>query len=37
VCLAELDKVLAESVTWQDYYDAYVATGMPSGAPIPGR
>ena len=37
VCLAELDNTLAESVTWQDYYDAYVATGMPSGAPVPGQ
>jgi uncharacterized protein YndB with AHSA1/START domain len=37
VCLAELDKTMAESLTWQDYYDAYVASGLPSGAPIPGR
>ena len=35
VCLAGLDQTMAESLTWQDYYDAYVASGLPSGAPIP--
>jgi hypothetical protein len=45
VCLDELAKLLAgrtgggphaESATpWQPRYDAYVATGMPSGADIP--
>jgi uncharacterized protein YndB with AHSA1/START domain len=45
VCLAELDKHVAGVVTagphsdtaqaWQPLYDAYVAEGMPAGAPIP--
>jgi uncharacterized protein YndB with AHSA1/START domain len=47
VCLAELDKHLSGVVTdgphsataepWEPVYDHYVAAGMPSGAPIPGR
>jgi hypothetical protein len=46
VCLAELDKRLAgissagphsqDTLPWQDTYDAHVAAGLPSGAPIPG-
>jgi uncharacterized protein YndB with AHSA1/START domain len=46
VCLAELDKSLAGAELagpdgegaepWQPVYEAYVATGMPSGATIPG-
>jgi len=46
VCLAELDKHLAGEVTggphsataepWREHYDSFVASGMPSGAPIPG-
>lgn len=46
VCLAELDKHIAGQLAegphsagaepWQPYYDAYVAAGMPAGAPIPG-
>ena len=46
VCLAELDKHLAGKLTkgphsdtaepWRPYYEAYLADGMPSGAPIPG-
>jgi|SRR6185437_8656116 len=45
VCLAELDKHLAGEVTdgphsdtaesWREHYDSLVASGMPSGAPIP--
>jgi uncharacterized protein YndB with AHSA1/START domain len=45
VCLAELDKSLAGAATtgphgaqaepWEPLYDAYVAEGMPHGAPIP--
>ncbi|MEJ3658730.1 SRPBCC family protein [Actinomycetes bacterium KLBMP 9759] len=45
VCLAELDKHVegvptdgphsASAQPWQPVYDAYVASGMPSGAPIP--
>jgi hypothetical protein len=47
VCLAELDKHVSGQVAdgphsagaepWEPYYDAYVAAGMPAGAPIPGR
>jgi uncharacterized protein YndB with AHSA1/START domain len=47
VCLGELDKLLAHGVAagphsdtaqaWQPLYDAYVAQGMPAGAPIPER
>jgi uncharacterized protein YndB with AHSA1/START domain len=47
VCLAELDKHLSGVVAdgphsataqpWEPLYDAYVAAGMPAGAPIPGR
>jgi len=47
VCLAELDKHIAGKVAdgphsataepWQPHYDAYVAAGMPAGAPVPGR
>lgn len=46
VCLAELDKDLAgeradgphseTAQSWRVYYDAYVASGVPSGAFIPG-
>lgn len=46
VCLAELDKHVDGGVAdgphsdsaepWQPLYEAYVAAGMPSGAPIPG-
>jgi hypothetical protein len=46
VCLAELDKHVAGAEVdgphsaaaedWQSLYDAYVAAGMPAGAPIPG-
>jgi uncharacterized protein YndB with AHSA1/START domain len=46
VCLAELDKHISGQVAdgphsasaepWQPHYDAYVAAGMPSGAPSPG-
>jgi uncharacterized protein YndB with AHSA1/START domain len=46
VCLAELDKYLREGAAdgphsptaepWQEHYAAYVAAGVPSGAPIPG-
>jgi uncharacterized protein YndB with AHSA1/START domain len=46
VCLAELDKHLSglgadgphapTAEPWQPYYDDYVASGMPSGAAIPG-
>ncbi|HET7013215.1 MAG TPA: SRPBCC family protein [Streptosporangiaceae bacterium] len=45
VCLAELDKHVAGEVTggphsetaepWREHYDGFVASGMPSGAPIP--
>ena len=45
VCLAELDKVLrgeptdgphsATATEWQPVYDAYVAEGLPHGAPVP--
>ncbi|WP_232666117.1 SRPBCC family protein [Pseudonocardia sp. TRM90224] len=45
VCLAELDKHVdgepaegphsSSALPWQPVYDAYVAAGMPSGAPIP--
>lgn len=44
VCLAELDKLMAgaqasgphaDTQSWREYYDAYIAAGMPSGAPIP--
>lgn len=47
VCLEELGKLVtglpdrgphAEAATsWQSRYDAYIATGMPSGAEIPAR
>jgi hypothetical protein len=46
VCLAELGKHLAGHVadgphsetaeSWREHYEDYVATGMPSGAYIPG-
>ena len=42
VCLAELEAHLqgtpqsADAEPWQQLYRAYVAAGMPSGAPIPG-
>jgi uncharacterized protein YndB with AHSA1/START domain len=46
VCLGELDKVLdqqphdgphgAATTAWQPLYDAYIAAGLPSGAPVPG-
>ena len=46
VCLAELEKHLrgdpadgphsAAAEPWQEHYAAYVAAGVPSGAPIPG-
>jgi uncharacterized protein YndB with AHSA1/START domain len=46
VCLAELDKYVhggaadgprsATAEPWQEHYAAYVAAGVPSGAPIPG-
>ena len=46
VCLAELEKHLRGDATdgphgetaepWQEHYAAYVAAGVPSGAPIPG-
>ena len=45
VCFAELDRLLAgtpadgphgaAALPWQPIYDAYVAAGVPSGAPIP--
>ncbi len=45
VCLAELDKLVAGAVTagphaesaqsWREYYDGYIAAGLPSGAEIP--
>lgn len=45
VCLVELDKHLSGATTdgphgagaapWRPYYDAYIAAGMPAGAPIP--
>ncbi|MBO8195607.1 SRPBCC family protein [Streptomyces oryzae] len=47
VCLEELGKLLsggtpsgphdASASDWQARYDAYVAAGMPSGAPVPGE
>ena len=47
MCLRELDKLLAgedtsglhktSSQSWQEYYEAYVAAGIPHGAAIPGR
>lgn len=45
VCLAALDGAIGpthqpaagEVTSWQAYYDAYVARGLPSGAPIPGQ
>jgi uncharacterized protein YndB with AHSA1/START domain len=47
MCLRELDKLLVgeetsglhttTSPTWQQYYDGYVAAGIPHGAAIPGR
>ena len=47
MCLRELDKLLAGSETsglhstasrsWQEYYDSYVAAGIPHGAAIPGH
>ena len=46
VCLAELDKHVdggsadgphsATAEPWQEHYAAYVAAGVPSGAPVPG-
>ena len=46
VCLAELDKYVGGGVAdgphsdtaepWEEHYAAYVAAGVPSGAPIPG-
>ena len=46
VCLAELDKYVgggvadgphsATAAPWKEHYAAYVAAGVPSGAPIPG-
>ncbi|MBV9920433.1 MAG: SRPBCC family protein [Pseudonocardia sp.] len=46
VCLAELDKHLGGAAAggphsdtaepWQEHYAAYVAAGVPSGAPTPG-
>nr|CTQ92227.1 FIG01126632: hypothetical protein [Kibdelosporangium sp. MJ126-NF4] len=45
VCLAEMDKLVSGAVAngphsataepWQAHYDAYIAAGMPAGAPIP--
>lgn len=45
VCLAELDKLVAgvagdgphagSAQSWREFYDAYVAAGLPSGAEIP--
>jgi uncharacterized protein YndB with AHSA1/START domain len=45
VCLGELDKVIRgqetngphadAAIDWRSSYDAYVQSGMPSGAPIP--
>ncbi len=45
VCLAELDKDLSDGSAdgphsaaaepWQEHYAAYVAAGMPAGAPVP--
>ena len=45
ICLAALDDLLdglldgraggVSSAGWQEHYDAYVAAGMPAGAPIP--
>ncbi|QKG23589.1 SRPBCC family protein [Actinomadura verrucosospora] len=41
VCLAALDALAedraAEQPAWKPKYDAYVAAGLPSGAPIPGQ
>jgi uncharacterized protein YndB with AHSA1/START domain len=46
VCLAELDKYLRDGAAggphsataepWKEHYAAYVAAGVPSGAPVPG-
>ncbi|WP_372349206.1 SRPBCC domain-containing protein [Streptomyces sp. KL116D] len=41
VCLAALDATDRgegpdEAAPWKAYYDAYVAAGFPSGAPVPG-
>jgi uncharacterized protein YndB with AHSA1/START domain len=46
VCLAELDKLMTgelaggphskTALPWREHYDSYVASGMPSGAEIPG-
>jgi uncharacterized protein YndB with AHSA1/START domain len=43
LCLAALDRLVDDApqdsanLDWKPYYDAYVAEGMPSGAPIPGQ
>lgn len=47
VCLAEMEKLLAgeradgphsgTAEPWEPHYAAYVAAGLPDGAPIPGR
>ena len=40
VCLAalqaDLDATPADGTPWRAYYDAYLADGVPSGAPFPG-
>jgi uncharacterized protein YndB with AHSA1/START domain len=33
---ANLDATAIDGTSWRAYYDAYVASGMPSGAPFPG-
>ena len=41
LCLAALDAALNETTPddtpWRAYYDAYLADGVPSGAPFPGQ
>lgn len=46
VCLAELDKLLRDGTAdgphsaaaepWREHYAAYLAAGLPAGAPLPG-
>lgn len=31
-----LDATSVDGPAWRDYYDAYLAAGVPSGAPFPG-
>jgi uncharacterized protein YndB with AHSA1/START domain len=41
VCLAaleaDLDETPPDDTAWRAYYDAYLADGVPSGAPFPGQ